>query len=75
MTFADVEKSIAIYGQNVKDGTLALDDMSGGGTFTISNGGVFGSLMETPIINPPQCNHFMHPQRFSRSGERGYGDE
>lgn len=53
MSFADVEKSIAMYGQKARDGTLALDDMAGG-TFTISNGGVFGSLMGTPIINPPQ---------------------
>lgn len=53
MSFADVERSIALYGQKARDGTLALDDMSGG-TFTISNGGVFGSLMGTPIINPPQ---------------------
>lgn len=53
MSFADVERTIAMYGQKAKDGTLALDDMAGG-TFTISNGGVFGSLMGTPIINPPQ---------------------
>lgn len=53
MSFADVEHNIAMYGQKAKDGTLSLDDMSGG-TFTISNGGVFGSLMGTPIINPPQ---------------------
>ena len=53
MSFADVEKNIAMYGQKAKDGTLSLDDMAGG-TFTISNGGVFGSLMGTPIINPPQ---------------------
>jgi 2-oxoglutarate dehydrogenase E2 component (dihydrolipoamide succinyltransferase) len=53
MNFADVEKNIAMYAQKAKDGTLALDDMAGG-TFTISNGGVFGSLMGTPIINPPQ---------------------
>mmetsp|Transcript_21320 Transcript_21320/g.24229 ORF Transcript_21320/g.24229 Transcript_21320/m.24229 type:complete len:375 (-) Transcript_21320:101-1225(-) len=53
MNFADVERTIAMYGQKARDGTLALDDMSGG-TFTISNGGVFGSLMGTPIINPPQ---------------------
>ena len=53
MSFADVEKNIAMYGQKAKDGTLSLDDMTGG-TFTISNGGVFGSLMGTPIINPPQ---------------------
>jgi 2-oxoglutarate dehydrogenase E2 component (dihydrolipoamide succinyltransferase) len=53
MSFADVEHNIAMYGQKAKEGTLSLDDMSGG-TFTISNGGVFGSLMGTPIINPPQ---------------------
>lgn len=53
MDFADVERNIAMYGQKAKDGTLSLDDMAGG-TFTISNGGVFGSLMGTPIINPPQ---------------------
>lgn len=53
MTFADVERSIAMYGQKAREGSLALDDMTGG-TFTISNGGVFGSLMGTPIINQPQ---------------------
>lgn len=53
MTFADVERTIALFGQKARDGTLALDDMTGG-TFTISNGGVFGSLMGTPIINQPQ---------------------
>eukprot|EP00550_Attheya_septentrionalis_P012170 CAMPEP_0198303886 /NCGR_PEP_ID=MMETSP1449-20131203/57119_1 /TAXON_ID=420275 /ORGANISM="Attheya septentrionalis, Strain CCMP2084" /LENGTH=417 /DNA_ID=CAMNT_0044006393 /DNA_START=32 /DNA_END=1285 /DNA_ORIENTATION=+ len=53
MNFADIESNIAMFGQKAKEGTLSLDDMSGG-TFTISNGGVFGSLMGTPIINPPQ---------------------
>lgn len=53
MTFADVERSISMYSQKAKDNTLSLDDLSGG-TFTISNGGVFGSLMGMPIINPPQ---------------------
>lgn len=53
MSFADVEKTIAMFGQKAKEGNLTLDDMQGG-TFTISNGGVFGSLMGTPIINPPQ---------------------
>lgn len=53
MSFADVEHNIAAYAEKAKNGTLALDDMAGG-TFTISNGGVFGSLMGTPIINPPQ---------------------
>jgi 2-oxoglutarate dehydrogenase E2 component (dihydrolipoamide succinyltransferase) len=53
MSFADVERNIAMYGKKAQEGTLSLDDMAGG-TFTISNGGVFGSLMGTPIINPPQ---------------------
>lgn len=53
MSFADVERNIAAYVEKAKIGTLTLDDMSGG-TFTISNGGVFGSLMGTPIINLPQ---------------------
>ncbi|MDE8651393.1 2-oxoglutarate dehydrogenase complex dihydrolipoyllysine-residue succinyltransferase [Novosphingobium album (ex Liu et al. 2023)] len=53
LSFAGIEKAIAEYGQKAKDGTLTMDDMKGG-TFTISNGGVFGSLMSTPIINPPQ---------------------
>jgi 2-oxoglutarate dehydrogenase E2 component (dihydrolipoamide succinyltransferase) len=53
MSFADVERNIALYAHKAKEGSLSLDDMSGG-TFTISNGGVFGSLMGTPIINPPQ---------------------
>ncbi|MEE4337136.1 2-oxoglutarate dehydrogenase complex dihydrolipoyllysine-residue succinyltransferase [Erythrobacter sp.] len=51
--FARIEKDIADFGQRAKEGTLTMEDMSGG-TFTISNGGVFGSLMSTPIINPPQ---------------------
>ena len=53
MSLADIERSIAAYGQKAKDGSLALEDMAGG-TFTISNGGVFGSMFGTPIINPPQ---------------------
>ena len=53
MSFAEIEKTIAEYGKKAKEGTLTVDDMSGG-TFTISNGGVFGSLLSTPIINPPQ---------------------
>ena len=51
--FAQIEKDIADFGKRAKDGTLTMADMTGG-TFTISNGGVFGSLMSTPIINPPQ---------------------
>lgn len=53
MSFADVENSIGDFGKRAKDGSLTMADMKGG-TFTISNGGVFGSLMSTPIINPPQ---------------------
>ncbi len=53
MSFADREKTIAEYGKKAKEGTLTIDEMTGG-TFTISNGGVFGSLLSTPIINPPQ---------------------
>ncbi len=53
MTFADVELSIRDVAQRAKDGTLTLEDLKGG-TFTITNGGVFGSLMSTPILNPPQ---------------------
>jgi 2-oxoglutarate dehydrogenase E2 component (dihydrolipoamide succinyltransferase) len=53
MSFAGIEKAIAEYGKKARDGTLTMADMAGG-TFTISNGGVFGGLMSTPIINPPQ---------------------
>jgi len=51
--FAEIEKAIAAFGKKAKDGTLTAEDMKGG-TFTISNGGVFGSLLSSPIINPPQ---------------------
>ncbi len=53
MTFADIEKKIAEYGVKARDGKLGIEDMTGG-TFSISNGGVFGSMLSTPIINPPQ---------------------
>ncbi len=53
MSFAEIEKAIGNFGAKAKAGTLTMEDMTGG-TFTISNGGVFGSLMSTPIINPPQ---------------------
>ena len=53
LSFARIEQAIGDYGKKAKDGTLTMADMTGG-TFTISNGGVFGSLMSTPIINPPQ---------------------
>jgi 2-oxoglutarate dehydrogenase E2 component (dihydrolipoamide succinyltransferase) len=53
MSYADIEKGMAALGVKARDGALAIEDMDGG-TFTISNGGVFGSLYGTPIINPPQ---------------------
>ncbi|MHA6724099.1 2-oxoglutarate dehydrogenase complex dihydrolipoyllysine-residue succinyltransferase [Sphingomonas sp. RS2018] len=53
LTVAGIEKTIGDFGKRAKEGTLKMDEMKGG-TFTISNGGVFGSLMSTPIINPPQ---------------------
>jgi 2-oxoglutarate dehydrogenase E2 component (dihydrolipoamide succinyltransferase) len=53
MSFADIEKKIAEYGTKARDGKLGIEEMTGG-TFSISNGGVFGSMLSTPIINPPQ---------------------
>jgi 2-oxoglutarate dehydrogenase E2 component (dihydrolipoamide succinyltransferase) len=53
MSFADIEKKIAEYGVKARDGKLGIEDMTGG-TFSISNGGTFGSMLSTPIINPPQ---------------------
>jgi 2-oxoglutarate dehydrogenase E2 component (dihydrolipoamide succinyltransferase) len=53
LTFAEVERTIADFGRKARDGQLKIEDMQGG-TFTISNGGVYGSLMSTPILNAPQ---------------------
>ncbi|MFC5439659.1 2-oxoglutarate dehydrogenase complex dihydrolipoyllysine-residue succinyltransferase [Rhodanobacter ginsenosidimutans] len=53
MSFADIEKGIAEYAKKARDNKLSLDDLQGG-TFTITNGGTFGSLLSTPIVNPPQ---------------------
>ncbi|MDP3874070.1 MAG: 2-oxoglutarate dehydrogenase complex dihydrolipoyllysine-residue succinyltransferase [Methyloversatilis sp.] len=53
MSFADIEMKIAEFGQKAKDGKLSMEELTGG-TFSISNGGVFGSMLSTPIINPPQ---------------------
>ena len=53
MSFAEIEKSISEKGKRARDGKLSIDEMQGG-TFTISNGGVYGSLMSSPILNPPQ---------------------
>jgi len=72
MSFAEIEQAIANYGQKAKDGTLTMADMQGG-TFTISNGGVFGSLMSTPIINPPQSAvlglHRIEERPVARNGQ------
>ena len=71
-SFAQIELDIADFGQRAKDGTLTMDDMKGG-TFTISNGGVFGSLMSTPIINPPQSAvlglHRIEDRPVARDGQ------
>jgi 2-oxoglutarate dehydrogenase E2 component (dihydrolipoamide succinyltransferase) len=53
MGIADIEKQIADFGKRAQDGKLTLEELTGG-TFSISNGGVFGSMLSTPIINPPQ---------------------
>ncbi len=53
LSFAEIEKAIAAYGQKAKDNKLTIEDLTGG-TFSITNGGVFGSMMSTPILNPPQ---------------------
>ena len=53
MSLSDMEKAIGEYAEKARNGKLAVEDMTGG-TFTVSNGGVFGSMMSTPILNPPQ---------------------
>ena len=72
MSFAEIEKAIAAFGKKAKDGTLTAEDMKGG-TFTISNGGVFGGLLSTPIINPPQSAvlgmHRIEDRPVVRDGE------
>jgi 2-oxoglutarate dehydrogenase E2 component (dihydrolipoamide succinyltransferase) len=52
-SFAEIENNIAALGKKARDGTMSMDDLTGG-TFTITNGGIFGSLLSTPILNPPQ---------------------
>ncbi len=72
LSFAGIEKAIGDLGKRAKDGSLTMDDMKGG-TFTISNGGVFGSLMSTPIINPPQSAvlglHRIEDRPVARGGQ------
>ncbi len=53
LSFADIEKAIAEFGQRARDGKLTVEELSGG-TFSITNGGIFGSMLSTPILNPPQ---------------------
>ena len=53
MSFADIEKNIASLGQKARDGKITIEDLQGG-TFTITNGGIYGSMLSTPILNPPQ---------------------
>ena len=53
LTFAEIEKQVAKLGEKGRDGKLSIEEMKGG-TFTISNGGIYGSLMSSPILNPPQ---------------------
>lgn len=72
MNYADIEKGIAALGEKAKNNALAVEDMDGG-TFTISNGGVFGSLFGTPIINPPQSAilgmHGIFDRPVARNGQ------
>jgi 2-oxoglutarate dehydrogenase E2 component (dihydrolipoamide succinyltransferase) len=72
MNYADIEKGMAELGEKAKSGNLAVEDMDGG-TFTISNGGVFGSLFGTPIINPPQSAilgmHGIFERPVARNGQ------
>ncbi|MFO7642210.1 MAG: 2-oxoglutarate dehydrogenase complex dihydrolipoyllysine-residue succinyltransferase, partial [Candidatus Competibacteraceae bacterium] len=71
MSLADIEKAIGEFGEKAKEGTLTVEDMMGG-TFTITNGGVFGSLMSTPILNPPQSGILgMHATRDRPVAENG----
>lgn len=72
MTFADIEKSVKAFADRAKSGTLSLDDLRGG-TFTLTNGGVFGSMLSTPILNPPQVGilglHKIEERPIARNGQ------
>ncbi len=71
MSLADIERTIGEFGTKAKEGTLTVEEMTGG-TFTITNGGVFGSLMSTPILNPPQSGILgMHATRDRPVAENG----
>src|SRR3546814_1327577 len=74
MSFADVERGIDGYAKAAREGGLKLEDLQGG-TFTITNGGTFGSLMSTPIVNPPQPAILgMHPIKERANSENGQGN-
>jgi 2-oxoglutarate dehydrogenase E2 component (dihydrolipoamide succinyltransferase) len=72
MSFAEIEKAIKAFAEKARNGTLSLDELRGG-TFTITNGGVFGSLLSTPILNPPQVGilglHKIEERPIARSGQ------
>ena len=53
MSFAEIEKNILLLGEKARDGKITIEDLQGG-TFTITNGGIYGSMLSTPILNPPQ---------------------
>ncbi|MCA9868660.1 MAG: 2-oxo acid dehydrogenase subunit E2, partial [Anaerolineales bacterium] len=69
---ADIEKAVRDFAASSRDGTLSLEDLRGG-TFTITNGGVFGSMLSTPILNPPQVGilglHNIQDRPVARDGE------
>ena len=72
LTLAELEQQVAVFGKKAQDGRLSIEEMSGG-TFTISNGGVFGSLLSTPILNPPQTAilgmHKLQERPVAQDGE------
>ena len=72
LNFAEIEKQIEAMAEKVRNGTLSIEDLRGG-TFTITNGGVFGSLLSTPILNPPQVGilglHKIEERPIARNGE------
>jgi len=72
LSFAEIEQKIADFGKRAADNKLKLDELAGG-TFTISNGGIYGSMMSTPIINPPQSGilgmHAIQERPVAREGQ------
>ena len=72
LSFAEIEQSIADFGRRARDGKLSIEEMQGG-TFTISNGGVYGSLLSTPILNAPQSGilgmHRIEEKAVVRNGQ------